>query len=178
MILAVLPVDLQVGLFRSDPLRQRRVGLVRATNRLFTETREAGATPRCIWVRRMIDGAGAGPLPDLARGDADQVVVRPKDSAFFGTDLHKLLARLRPDLLVVCGVNTHASIRTTIIDAWQRGYDVRLAVDACASWDREHESITLRYLSHEGIAKVQTIAAIAAEIAGAACRDADVRDRR
>ncbi|MCQ3973488.1 MAG: hypothetical protein DPW09_08600 [Anaerolineae bacterium] len=36
-------------------------------------------------------------------------------STFFETDLDTFLSSLNPDVIVVCGVNTHACVRTTVI---------------------------------------------------------------
>jgi nicotinamidase-related amidase len=55
----------------------------------------------------------AEPLPVAL---SDPVIVKKRFSAFFGTSLEEMLARLRPDTLILAGINTHACIRTTAID--------------------------------------------------------------
>jgi isochorismate hydrolase len=72
--------------------------------------------------------------------------VKKRYSAFFGTDLEATLQQIRPDLLVVGGINTHACVRTTVIDAYQRDYDVIVATDCIASYDEAHHDMTTRYL--------------------------------
>jgi isochorismate hydrolase len=47
---------------------------------------------------------------------------------------------------VIAGVNTHACVRMTAIDAYQRDYDVIVAAECVASSDPEHHDVTLRYL--------------------------------
>jgi len=70
------------------------------------------------------------PAPQVARfcpssnGPDDAVLVKKRYSAFFGTDLDTLLSTIQPDVLVIAGVNTHAYVRMTAIDAYQRDYDV------------------------------------------------------
>jgi len=49
-------------------------------------------------------------------------------------------------LLVVAGINTHACIRTTVVDAYQRDYEVILATDCIASYDEAHHELTKQYL--------------------------------
>src|SRR5262245_27407637 len=91
-------------------------------------------------------------LPELERHPSDRVIVKKRYSAFFGTDLDEVLTALRPRTLVVAGVNTHACVRTTVIDAYQRDYEVLVAVDGVASHDAEHHEVTKRYL-HGKIAR-------------------------
>jgi nicotinamidase-related amidase len=94
-------------------------------------------------------------VPELAVADGDPVIVKKRYSAFFGTGLDELLARLRPDAIVLAGINTHACIRSTAIDAYQRDWAVVLALDCIGSYDREHHEISLRYM-RDKIAKVLT----------------------
>ena len=166
----VLVHKLQLALFRSAPLRQMRQGLVRATNRMLREFRaSAGAGLRVIWIAQ----AGVGELlPGLAVRDEDERLVKPRISAFFGTDLDQRLMAMSASrdvecrqLVIVAGITTHADVRSTAIDAVQRGYDVRVAVDVIGSDDPEHESITERWLAESRLARVQTIAAIADDLA-------------
>ena len=64
-----------------------------------------------------------------------------------------LLDSLRPVILVLAGINTHACVRTTAIDAYQRDYDIIVASDCVASYDAEHHEVTKRYF-HAGIARL------------------------
>ena len=77
---------------------------------------------------------------------ADLVIVKKRYSAFFGTDLDRLLENLGVDTLVLTGVNTHACIRTTAIDAYQRDLEVIFASECIASYDEEHARISMRYM--------------------------------
>lgn len=85
-------------------------------------------------------------LPELDRRPGDVTIVKKRYSAFFGTDLEATLKNLRPDPLVVAGINTHACVRTTVIDAYQRDYEVVLATECVASYDEAHHEMTTRYL--------------------------------
>lgn len=90
--------------------------------------------------------AGCELLSELDCLPVDSVIVKKRYSAFFGTDLDAQLLKLRPDFVVVVGVNTHACVRMTAVDAYQRDYEVIVAADCVASNDPEHHDVTLRYL--------------------------------
>jgi nicotinamidase-related amidase len=83
---------------------------------------------------------------DLAVDPADLIIVKKRYSAFFGTSLDQALAVLKPDGIVLAGINTHACIRMTAIDAYQRDWEVVLAADCVESYDREHHDVSLRYM--------------------------------
>lgn len=163
-----------------DEVRQQP--LVRAINQLAATMRE-GSHP-VIWVRQefepnlsdafpemrakqirvTIKGTeGCQLLPSLAAAPSDPVVVKKRYSAFFGTGLDELLVRLAPDCLILAGINTHACIRTTTIDAYQRDWQVILAGDCIDSYDREHHDVSLRYMKDK-IAAVWSNAEIRARL--------------
>jgi nicotinamidase-related amidase len=85
-------------------------------------------------------------LPELAVAPSDIVIVKKRYSAFYRTTLDDTLAGLLPDAIILAGINTHACIRTTAIDAYQRDWPVILATDCIDSYDQEHHTISLRYM--------------------------------
>ncbi len=98
-------------------------------------------------IRTTIRGTpGCEIVPELVVDPADQLVVKKRYSAFYNTVLDETLARLEPDSLILAGINTHACIRMTAIDAYQRDWPVVLATDCVDSYDREHHEISLRYM--------------------------------
>jgi len=98
-------------------------------------------------IRRVIKGtAGCELLPELSPAASDHVIVKKRYSAFFGTDLDEILSQMAPDAIILAGINTHACIRTTAIDAYQRDWPVVLALDCIDSYDREHHDVSLRYM--------------------------------
>ena len=99
--------------------------------------------------------AGCQIIPELVPGPSDRVIVKRRYSAFFGTGLEEILATLRPDAVILAGINTHACIRTTAIDAYQRDWPVVLALDCIDSYDRGHHEVSLRYMKDK-IAAVLT----------------------
>jgi nicotinamidase-related amidase len=152
----------------------RRADLVQAINELVDSARRASVP--VIWVRQefepdlrdafpemrakgiriVIKGTpGCEILPELAVAPSDAVIVKKRYSAFYGTDLDEMLARLAPDTLILAGINTHACVRTTAIDAYQRDWPVVIAKDCVDSYDKEHHDISLRYMKDK-IAQVMS----------------------
>ena len=82
----------------------------------------------------------------MARHDEDTVVIKKRYSAFFETNLQQILSDLAPEQITLAGVNTHACVRTTAIDAYQRDMRVLLASDCLASHNAEHGRISMAYM--------------------------------
>lgn len=77
----------------------------------------------------------------LAPEKDDIVVVKPRFSAFFGTDLHGILAARGIGTVVLIGTTTPNCIRTSCYDALSLGYNVAVVEDATSSRnDRVQES--------------------------------------
>ena len=164
---ALLVIDVLNDFFRKEPLSGRRSELVSAINHLVVGFRKCGQP--IIWVRQEFNSdlsdaflemrrenvrititgtEGARILPELDVQTIDIVIIKKRYSAFFRTTLDEVLGKSSPDVLVVSGVNTHACIRATVIDAYQRDYDVIVASECTASNDEEHHEITRRYLDN------------------------------
>ena len=178
---ALLVIDLLNDFLDSWPAPSRD-RLLRSTNELIALLRAANHP--VIWVRQEFEPdlhdafpemrakgiritirntRGAQLASDLDINSADPVVIKKRYSAFFGTKLDQLLADLHSDALILAGINTHACIRMTAIDAYQRNIPVILAADCIDSYDREHHDISLRYMKDK-IATVLTNDEIAASL--------------
>jgi nicotinamidase-related amidase len=111
------------------------------------DLRDALPEMRAKGIRITIKGTpGCEIVSELAVAPSDTVIVKKRYSAFFGTTLDEMLTRLEPDAIILAGINTHACIRTTAIDAYQRDWPVILAADGIDSYDREHHAISVRYM--------------------------------
>jgi nicotinamidase-related amidase len=176
---ALLVIDmLNDFLDRWEP--SARASLVHSVNVLTTEIRGRGCP--VIWVRQEFEEdlrdafmtmraqnisitvrgtRGCEIVPELTVGPSDRVVIKKRYSAFYLTNLEDLLAHLQVDALIVAGINTHACVRMTAIDAYQRDWPVVLAADCVGSYDREHHEVSLRYMKGT-IASVLTNTEIAA----------------
>ncbi len=161
---------------------ERRANLIGKTNDLVRMFRSAGCA--VVWVKQtfkadlsdaflemrnrrvsnVIEGtSGSEIASDLAKCERDIVVVKKRYSAFFGTDLDHVLSDLDPDEITLAGVNTHACIRTTAIDAYQRDMRVILASECIESHDAEHAEISMTYMDGK-IAVAMTNRQIAARL--------------
>ena len=153
---------------------RRRLELTQAINQLLRLMRDRSHP--VIWVRQEFEPdlsdafpemrakgisinikgtPGCQIVPELLPASSDPVLVKKRYSAFFGTGLDELLAQLKPDSVTLAGINTHACIRTTAIDAYQRDWPVMLALDCVDSYDREHHEVSLKYMKAK-IAAVMT----------------------
>lgn len=106
---------------------------------------------------------GAELVPELQVAAVDRVLIKKRYSAFFRTVLEEWLEELKADGLILAGVNTHACVRMTAIDAYQRDWEVILAADCVGSYDREHQEVSLRYMRGK-IAEVLSNVEIAARL--------------
>ncbi len=160
-----LVIDLQVDFFAHPRLVERRATIVANTNELAAMCREASVP--VVWVRQefapdlsdatlevkrggirvVIAGTpGAALLPELDAQLSDHFLVKKRYSAFFGTNLDELLRELGRDRLIIAGINTHACIRATVVDAYQRDLEVILAKECIDSHDPEHHEVSWRYM--------------------------------
>ncbi len=168
----LLVIDMLNDYFRlHDSLAAQRRPLVASVNQLAAAFRQAQQP--VVWVRQefapdlsdaflrtrrenhrvTIAGTdGCELLPELERHPSDKVLIKKRYSAFFGTGLDETLTSICPETLVLAGINTHACVRMTAIDAYQRDYQVLIASDCVASYDMEHHEVTVRYLG-AGIAR-------------------------
>jgi len=90
---------------------------------------------------------GCQELDAVGRQPGEAVMYKTRWSAFYGTDLDRLLKQRGYDTLVLAGFLSHACIRATAIDAYQRDYSIIIARDCIDTYDAVHEKITLDYLS-------------------------------
>lgn len=79
-------------------------------------------------------------VAELAPAEDDIVLVKPKPSAFFGTQLESILNALQADTLVVTGMTTSGCVRATVNDGFMLNRHVVVPIECVA--DRSQ-------LSHE-----------------------------
>lgn len=162
---AIIFVDLLEDFFAKPPLSGRRASIAAAVNDLAGFSRDKGYP--VIWVRQefepnlsdaflsmrdlgtriTIRGTdGCKLLREVGREPTDHEIVKRRFSAFFGTQMAELLTSLDPTHVVIGGINTHACVRATAVDAYQRDYRVILASDTISSYDDEYHRESMRYL--------------------------------
>ena len=169
---AIFVIDMLNDCFGHAELKRLRASLCASINQLTDIARTKGFP--VIWVRqefeadlsdafvdmrkeniRMFIKGTRGPLvlDELVRADLDIEIVKKRYSMFYGTDLESLLEDLQIDSLILAGVNSHACIRTSAIDAYQRDFPVTIVRECVASKDVTHHEVTMDYLDG-GIATV------------------------
>ena len=174
-MIVVLVIDMLNDFFRDGPLAELRPTLVDNVNLLTSHARTFGFP--VIWVRQefspdlsdaflemrnrniritVAGSPGCEVLVELERMDHDVEIIKKRYSAFYQTELDEVLSDLGAETLVICGINTHACVRMTAIDAYQRDMNVVIVSDCVASYDSTHHDITLNYLG-KGIANIATL---------------------
>lgn len=81
--------------------------------------------------------------PDIAPGDGELVLAKPKASAFFGTALLAHLHRRRADSLIVCGTTTSGCVRATVVDGFSWGFPVFVPEEAVFDRSRLSHAVNL-----------------------------------
>lgn len=162
---AIVVIDMVGDMFVREELTHQRAPLAASINALTEAGRDAGLP--VLWIRQeyasdlsdapldyrrrdihstIAGTSGAELLPDLNIAPMDRVIVKKRYSAFFGTNLDEQLREEHIDTLFIAGVNTHACVSTTAVDAYQRDYDVTIVRECVGSYDQEHHDISLRYM--------------------------------
>ena len=164
---ALLIIDLLNDFFKEGLLAEHRQKLVASINELADVAHEENIP--VIWIRQeykadlsdaplynrklnkpitVENTVGCQFLTELHRKESDPEVVKKRYSAFFNTGLDNILRRLDVDTLIITGINTMTCVRTTSIDAYQRDYEVILALDGVDSYDVEQHENSVKYLQY------------------------------
>lgn len=162
----IIIIDMLKDFFADGPLAEAKSELVFHINQLIKSARIKDVP--IIWVRQefepdlsdaflaqrneniklTIKGTpGVELLDDLDRHPNDHEIIKKRYSAFFNTNLDELLKKLQPTKLVMAGVNSHACVRMTAIDAYQRDYEVEIILECVDSKDKEHHRVSLDYMN-------------------------------
>ncbi len=102
---------------------------------------------------------GLGPLP------GEFVVTHQRNNAFYGSPLADIVARFRPERLVIAGVSTTYVVESTVRHASDMGYDVVVAEDACSSASPAMHRASLAAMAL--IATIKTVDQVLADFAAA-----------
>ena len=76
--------------------------------------------------------SGSRLVEALAPAATDQIILKPRHSAFFGTPLAALLSDRRVDTLVLVGVSVESCVWMTACDAHTRGFELVIPADTVA----------------------------------------------
>jgi ureidoacrylate peracid hydrolase len=101
--------------------------------------------PALAELRGMVTGTWDAEIVDeLTPQGGDRVIDKPRQSAFYRTDLEEQLRELGVDSVIVCGVVTNMCVESTVRDAYCRDIRVVIPSDATASVAREMHEGALR----------------------------------
>lgn len=163
--LALLLVDLQEDFLRAPGLEpaagqivERAVALLDGCRALAIPVLHIHTTVRTGDDHRMphwkraglwmcVAGTPGHAPPEPLRPVGESVVEKTFFSAFGSGELDARLKALGCDTVIVAGVHLHACVRATVLDAYERGYQVLVAEDAVGSDDPPHAAVSRRYLA-------------------------------
>ena len=153
---ALVVIDLQEGIlpFAGGPHRADEV--VARAARLADKCRQQGSPVimvRVGWsadfaeaLKQPVDAqAGAHTLPEnwwtypatLGKQESDIEVTKRQWGAFYGTDLELQLRRRGIDTIILCGISTNIGVESTARNAWELGFNLVIAEDACSAASAE-----------------------------------------
>lgn len=182
---ALLVIDLERGFIdESSPLCIRGAGAtLPACGQAIAYAREAGVPVFFIHRAYRANGsdveacrypgwqAGGKPLapgstgpgsvetpPEVTPQEGDYVVLKPRFSAFFHTELDLILRRLGVRTLYLTGTTTPNCIRTTCYDGLSLDYNVGILTDCCSSNSDEIQQANMVDMANIG-ATLMTCAA-------------------
>ncbi|MCC3703556.1 hydrolase [Rouxiella badensis] len=98
--------------------------------------------------------AGGGSLPEdwwefpeqLNVTDKDLLVVKRQWGAFYGTDLELQLRRRGIKTVVLCGISTNIGVESTARNAWELGFELVFAEDACSAHNADHHGSSINFI--------------------------------
>ena len=93
---------------------------------------------------------GSRPPQELAPLPSERIFRKRYESAFEGESLELHLKDLGVDQLIVAGLDLPSSVRSTVLDAYARGYTVWVAKEAVASVDGIHDRVSRNFLAQRG----------------------------
>lgn len=89
-------------------------------------------------------------ISELEPQPGDIIVDKPGYSAFFATDLERILSARSISRLILTGVTTDVCVHSTLRDAVDRNYECLVIEDACAASVPENHAAALRTIKTEG----------------------------
>ncbi|WP_313626178.1 hydrolase [Kosakonia sp.] len=82
----------------------------------------------------------------LGKKESDIEVTKRQWGAFYGTDLELQLRRRGIDTIVLCGISTNIGVESTARNAWELGFSLVIAEDACSAGSNEQHQSSLKYI--------------------------------
>jgi nicotinamidase-related amidase len=162
---ALILVDLQRDFLDRPGLAPGEASLLASTGRLLGGFRDRGipvvhvhtvmrpdGTDRMPhWVRNgtvaCVDGTPGVLAPEVVAPVAGERLVGKQFFSGFGNpELAAFLGESGTQTVVVAGIYLHGCVRSTVMDAYERGLEVWIGGDAVGSNEPDHAALTRRYL--------------------------------
>ena len=80
----------------------------------------------------------------LGKKESDIEVTKRQWGAFYGTDLELQLRRRGIDTIVLCGISTNIGVESTARNAWELGFKLVVAEDACSAASSEQHQGSMK----------------------------------
>lgn len=163
----VVVMDMQEAYFEADALHERRDQVVAHCKTVLAWAHDLGLPvinvvtrhrrDRSTWTLNMLEDdqgylfEGDEHTATVEELDLDGAteVVKTRDDAFVGTDLHETITGLDLDAIVMVGVSTHTCVAATAAHAFAVQVEVVLVRDAIASHRPELHELALDTLRDE-----------------------------
>jgi isochorismate hydrolase len=126
--------------------RKRNISII-FTQHGHTDPERDGGVLGEWWGQMIVNGTEDWKfLPEIKIEPKDIVLPKKRYSAFFETDLDKILRSKGIQDLIISGVMTNLCCETTARDAFMRDYRVFFLIDGTATGRREHHLASLKNL--------------------------------
>ncbi|HLC68184.1 MAG TPA: isochorismatase family cysteine hydrolase [archaeon] len=83
-------------------------------------------------------------IEELHKQNTDTVLTKHRISPFYKTTLERELKEVKE--IVVCGILTNLCVRSTVQDAYDRGFDITVVKDCCQTYDKKTHDFTINDL--------------------------------
>ena len=162
---ALVIIDLQEGILPFAGGPHTASDVVTRAPRLAEKCRTAGSPVvmvRVGWsadfaeaLKQPVDAqAGGHALPEnwwaypqaLGKQDRDIEITKRQWGAFYGTDLELQLRRRGIDTIILCGISTNIGVESTARNAWELGFNLIIAEDACSAASAEQHQGSMTHI--------------------------------
>ena len=92
----------------------------------------------------------------LGKCASDLEVTKRQWGAFYGTDLELQLRRRDIDTIVLCGISTNIGVESTARNAWELGFNLIVAENACSAASAEQHQGSMTHIFPR-IARVRSV---------------------
>ncbi|MGN0659244.1 MAG: cysteine hydrolase family protein [Emergencia sp.] len=137
--------------------REKGVSVFWICRQYRTDGSDVEFTRRDAWLaggKTMAPGSTGINSCELADGltqqPGDYLIIKPRWSAFFQTELDLILRRKGIDTLILTGTTTPNCVRTTCYDAIALDYRTYIMADCCSSSSEEIQQANLKDMSNIG----------------------------